>query len=143
MASKTKKAQRYVVASDFLSVSYFASKVNPVGDTVIVRRDAMRGDPPFELSESEVKRLGALGAIAEEGSAEAELAQSGFTPATATSEEWGEFIMDNDPTIDELAEMAAGDAEIAKRILEGEALATGNDPRVGLTEVMAKIAGQA
>lgn len=56
-----------------------------------------------------------------------------------TTEELGEWIRENGPTVNDLLQAANDDPDLAERLIDAENLATNNDPRTTLIEGLAKI----
>jgi len=56
--------------------------------------------------------------------------------------ELAQHIETNHPNVDETVALAKGDPEAAKRVLEAEGIATGGDPRAGVSKGLAAIIGE-
>jgi len=54
-----------------------------------------------------------------------------------------EWIEGDEPTINELLEYVGNDKDLAKKVLEAENQATGNEPRKGLVQGLTAIVGDA
>lgn len=142
MATKNKKdaGDAYVVR--FLSFHYFVAKKDAMGNQIMSRRDAYKGDVITGLSEEDILRGIELGALVEADSPEAELVQKGQEFSAMSVEELADWMLEQQPTIPEVLEAIGDDKDLAARMLEAENFATGNDPRAGLAEAVAKIVGQ-
>jgi hypothetical protein len=67
--------------------------------------------------------------------------------AGSASDEMGvheltEYIEQNHPNVDDTIALAKGDPEAAARVLEAEGIATGGDPRSGVTKGLTAIIGE-
>ena len=56
--------------------------------------------------------------------------------------ELAEYIEQNHPNVDDTIALAKGDPEAAQRVLEAEGIATGGDPRAGVTKGLTAIIGE-
>jgi hypothetical protein len=100
-------------------------------------REARKGQT-VELSAEDAERGDADGAFV---TAEAAVVGEATIGAASTDEELIEFA--KGAKVGEVVEAAGGDAEFAKRLLEAENGATGNDPRKGVAEGLAAVVGEA
>jgi len=57
-------------------------------------------------------------------------------------EELATWIKEDEPTIDDLLELASDDPDQAQKILDAENMATSNDPRKGLVTGLTKVIGE-
>jgi hypothetical protein len=98
-------------------------------------RTAWQGQS-VELSEEDIARGEEAGAfVTEEVAAD----EAGAISLESTDEELEAFV--KDAKISKVVEAAGQDAEFAKRLLEAENAATGNDPRKGVVAGLAQIVG--
>jgi hypothetical protein len=58
-----------------------------------------------------------------------------------TDEQLIAWIRDEKPTVPELVEAVGSDAALARRMLDAEGVATGQDPRATLVEQLERVAG--
>jgi hypothetical protein len=64
-------------------------------------------------------------------------------PATASIEELASWIKTDQPKVQEVIDASDGDADTAKKLLEAEKLATGNQPRATLVQGLAAVVERA
>jgi hypothetical protein len=122
---------------------YYVDIEDPVtGRQVRQERIAERGDT-VKLSDVDFERAQRFNAIqtdTDEGLAEA---TGAWSVETASVEDVAEYIKNEKPTVDELVEAANEDPATARKILQAEDLATGQQPRKGLTDKLGDLAGDA
>lgn len=113
------------------------------GTTRMASRQAKRGDV-VELDPYWIKYGDDMGAFVTDADREAEVEDESVLETAETVEEMGPDELMNwvsDSTIPQVLEVAKADPSLSERILTAENAATGNDPRGGLVEALARIAG--
>jgi hypothetical protein len=103
-----------------------------------IERMATRGQT-LDFSDDDATRGDESGAFALSDE-EAAVAGEASISAASTDEELIEFA--KTAKVGEVVEAAGGAAEFAKRLLEAENGATGNDPRKGVAEGLAAVVGE-
>lgn len=103
-----------------------------------VERHAFQGET-LDLPAEEAKRGDEIGAFRTD---ESDAATGDFDPATASDEELAAWF-DTKPTVQDVLDAAGDDPQRAQRLLDAENEASGNDPRKGVVEGLAAIAGRA
>ena len=128
----------------------------PDAGPVLKERTAKQGDvlTVEELGPLALERGERLGSFYTD--AELEALEAGEAPAEgeaaepaqlAAGDELGvhelaEYIEQNHPNVDDTIALAKGDPEAAARVLEAEGIATGGDPRAGVTKGLTAIIGE-
>jgi len=112
------------------------------GSTRNANRQAKRGDV-VELDPYWIKYGDAMGAFVTEADREAEADEDVISDAGSVEEMGDDELMNwvSDSTIPQVLTVAKADPSLSERILTAENAATGNDPRSGLVEALARIAG--
>lgn len=116
---------------------------DPQGTTRTRNRIGTRGEV-VELNQFWANYGDAMGAFVTEADRKAEETDEDVLDTAETVEEMGEDELMNwvsDSTIPQIMSVANADPTLCSRILEAENKATGNDPRTGLVEGLARIAG--
>jgi pyruvate/2-oxoglutarate dehydrogenase complex dihydrolipoamide acyltransferase (E2) component len=111
------------------------------GETITQNRQAQRGDT-VELSEYWAAYGDDMGAFVTKADREAEVEDETILETAETVEEMGEDELMNwvsDSTIPQVLAVAKADPSLCQRILAAENAATGNDPRGGLVDALARI----
>lgn len=138
-----------------VAFTYTIDSKDPIsGDDIVVFRTALRNETVDVLKQADIDKGEKFGAFYSdeelkaqkdqepaavlqrelEGEEEAELDMD-----SASLEELEEYIIEQEPTVDQVVALAAGDPDRAKRLLAAENAATGNDPRKGVVEGLNRI----
>lgn len=112
------------------------------GTTRMASKQAKRGDV-VELDPYWIRYGDDMGAFVTEADREVEEDEDVIDTAEAVEEMGDDELMNwvSDSTIPQVLGVAKADPSLCKRILEAENAATGNDPRTGLVEALARISG--
>lgn len=112
------------------------------GTTRTASRQAKRGDV-VKLDPYWIKYGDAMGAFVTDADREAEADEDVITDAESVEEMGDDELMNwvSDSTIPQVLAVAKADPGLCERILVAENAATGNDPRSGLVEALARIVG--
>lgn len=115
---------------------YYKDEEDPVsGKTVRREYIARRGDK-VELSETDFARAQKFDAIGEAPESGPQLPPDGdldqFDVEAASPAEVSEWIKSEKPTEDQMVEASNDQAVLAQKLIEGEKLATGDQPRKGV-----------
>ena len=144
-----------VKMSDIVRVRSFAYDDivdNPYqpGTKRVVQRVAVRGDQiDYEkLSPRDQERADRFDVFYTQDEIDA---KNGVVTSTSTTsaldtddvQALANWIKDDEPTITEVLELAGDDSELAKRLLDAENRATGNEPRKGVELGLQRIIGSA
>lgn len=124
---------------------YMVQRTTSRGVDILVPRYGNRGEE-VELLEHDENRLDELGALEPKGAKRKTAAADDTTPPPATLDvhaagvaEIAAFLEANEPTIPQTVEMADGDPALAEKLLEAESVATGGEPRKGVTDKLQKL----
>lgn len=120
---------------------YYVTEPDPTGgEDRVVEKIARRGEK-VDLSDTDLARAEKFGAIRQESDEpqEPEFDVGSFEIQTATAAQTAEWIKETKPTVEETVDEANNDADLARKLLEAENLATGGQPRKGVVDGLNEI----
>lgn len=113
---------------------YYVDQYDPSTDTTRRVELLARSGEVIDFADYDVKRGERLGAFFPEDHGEEGEGEVEFDPATATPEDLKAWVEEDHPSVKTLVEASGGDPALARRLLQAETDATGNDARKGVTE---------
>jgi hypothetical protein len=124
---------------------YYVTEDNPLTGQPIRRERIARRGETVELSDEDYNRASYFDAIRSEADEDVANAVGDGTSTvdSASIEELAKWLQESKPTVDETVDAAEDDPVVARRLLDAENLATGQQPRKGVEDGLKAIIAQA
>ncbi len=143
MADEKKTTYPHEVTIKIRAFPYYVDVEDPVtGRLMRQERVAERGDT-VKLSDIDYERAQRFDAVQSEADVELQESVGAFSLDTASVEEVAEYIKSEKPSVDTLVEGVNEDPVKARKVIDAENLATGQQPRSSLVNKLEDIAAGA